>query len=473
MKNNTKFAYFLSFLLFCFPTYGFSFQFILSPDLDADCANPNIHEETEIVRGILENLIAARGFPPENGIPDIVIDSIDIENIPAGMTLKYNKMYIHPKTIEVCKKFCDDYKDALAAIIGHELVHFYQEKKCRFIHGLDEAYALEYEADLQGLFNAYLAGYKIKGKEAETLHSQLTDSLYQAFDLSENSSYPALAERKSMANKTEKTVHKLAELFELANYAVLSGNFQVAIKINEYLLENLKTKELHNNLAIAYASLYKQLHGDGFTYPFELNTDSRLYNPIRSEDIEVEEDSIHLKAIEHFCESSDNSDQDEIFEIALTIIRSDFNKAKARLDAYPKELSPSKIKALEKILKRKKVEKKANLITFNSTATSFMEDCGIEIVYLDNYFPSLHPLTKEINASFDHSKDRTTIQFEDIRFIVHSFQPDCSDKISKESHHVIPHSNGVFHIFTKESIILIEKNGKIIKGAKIWPDFAQ
>jgi hypothetical protein len=178
-----------------------------------------------------------------------------------------------------------DSLDALAFLLGHELTHAYQHARTKtgFISSFlayDKAKNAdthkENEADLQGAFNAYLAGYDIKNNIPIIL-----EKLYIAYQLKGKtlSGYPSLDERLQVANTVQKTVNDLIQVYETANYMTAMGQYTFARLCYEHILEVYQNREIYNNLGVLSALTATELsakNGDMWQYPYEIDWQTRL-----------------------------------------------------------------------------------------------------------------------------------------------------------------------------------------------------
>jgi len=108
------------------------------------------------------------------------------ENVAAYYPRK-NVIEIEQKALTVCESFGNEFESAVAFILGHELAHSLQKEGrvkdqatsyLAFDHVEDSGKRTEHNADMYGIFNAYLAGYKT----IEIL-PDLIYRIYEAYDL--------------------------------------------------------------------------------------------------------------------------------------------------------------------------------------------------------------------------------------------------------------------------------------------------
>ena len=205
-----------------------------------------------------------------------------------------NIIHIDQKVIDICKEFKSDSANCLAFILGHELSHRYSKhgwvdrslrreyKEFSFMENLktlsrDSLKRLEMEsqADLEGGFYTFLAGYN-----SLEIASELLDTLYKRYNLTKQSkNYPSLSERKKIVSKQIEKLNRLKNIFSFSTYCFVIGEYNYAIDgFKKIIKEGFVSKEIYNNLGILYfKSAIKLMRSDDiFAYPFEFDAESRL-----------------------------------------------------------------------------------------------------------------------------------------------------------------------------------------------------
>lgn len=196
-----------------------------------------------------------------------------------------NLVIIEDKAYQICQTMGKDSLDALAFLLGHELTHAYQhaQSKTGFISNFlsyDKAKNAdtnkEKEADVQGAFNAYLAGYDIQNNIPSIL-----EKIYIAYQLKGKtlSGYPTYEERLKVANEVQKKVNDLIQIYETANLMTAVGQYAFAQLCYENILELYQNREIYNNLGVISALAATELstkNGDMWSYPYEIDWQTRL-----------------------------------------------------------------------------------------------------------------------------------------------------------------------------------------------------
>lgn len=234
----------------------------------------------EVVTEVLDRLYEANGHFVHLK-PRITISS-DTEKV-AAFYPRQNLIIVEEKAYQICQTFGKNALSALAFIIGHELAHTkdrrHDSNYLAFDYAIDGDKQEEYNADVFGLFNAYLADYK----SIEILPN-LIDKIYEDYNLKGKAlkRYPSLEERQHTARTVKKTVKRLIQVYEGANYLASTGKYDLAAVSYEYIANYYQGRELYNNMAVNFA-----LHAINFTdkdvdvmlYPLELDWNSRIKKP--------------------------------------------------------------------------------------------------------------------------------------------------------------------------------------------------
>ncbi len=269
-------------------------------------AQPHLKSAAE---SVLDKLYEANG----NKIyPKPTIEIIKDNRNAAQFVRHSNTIQIGVKTFEVCRVFGKDSLSALAFVIGHEMAHSFQlnTKQTSFLaydkqEGADTN--AEKDADIQGLFAAYLAGYN-----TADLLPYLIEGIYVVYDLKRKNlpGYPTLEERKRSAGEARLIVSDLTRMYETGHYLAAIGRHDLAATCFGYVEARYKGRDVHTNLGISLALQAMNLSGknvDPYVFPFEVDGGIRLQKPRAKgvEDLTPEQWSQrgHLlaKAAEHFA----------------------------------------------------------------------------------------------------------------------------------------------------------------------------
>jgi tetratricopeptide (TPR) repeat protein len=196
-----------------------------------------------------------------------------------------NVIVVEAQAYQICQSMGKDSLNALAFLLGHELTHFYQHAhtKVGFISNFlsyDKTpkadTRLEKEADVQGAFNAYLAGYDIGDNIGLVL-----DKIYTGYQLKGKilTGYPAFEERQKVATQVQDKVNDLIKVYESASYLAALGQYDFARKCYEHILEVYQNRELYNNLGILSALSANEIavkDEDNLIFPYTLDWTTRL-----------------------------------------------------------------------------------------------------------------------------------------------------------------------------------------------------
>ncbi len=196
-----------------------------------------------------------------------------------------NTVVLDDKTYRICKEMGKDSSAALAFVLAHELSHaFYKEAKKKDASTDFLAYDQHFEmniqsekvADINGVFTAYLAGYRLS-----PVIPKFLPKLYDAYGLTGRvlQGYPPLEERTRTAKEVIEITDNLVDLYETANYLIVAGKYDMAITNYEYILQYYQGREVFNNLGVLYlfrAMGYYMAETDKFVYPIELDASTQL-----------------------------------------------------------------------------------------------------------------------------------------------------------------------------------------------------
>jgi len=204
-----------------------------------------------------------------------------------------NAIILDQKAYDICRSFGRDSLSALAYILGHELVHAYQTEiksgriQTNFLaynHHYTADTRIEKVADVQGLFNAYLAGYK-----ALQIMPELIERIYRDYGLLGKNlpGYPTLTERRTTTEEVLAIAQDLRDVFESSNYLLVIGRHSLAAVGYEHILQYYQGAEIHNNLGIAYtlsAQEFWNPRTDNFIYPLEADWHTKLARSSRGQE---------------------------------------------------------------------------------------------------------------------------------------------------------------------------------------------
>ncbi len=232
-------------------------------------------EMYEKAKAIYDKLVAAKG---DLGLtPRSFYISRDDAN---GAFLEVDGLSIglEKKAFDLCISMGDGADNALAAILGHELIHYYEkhlflrEKMTKFqsrnqqrslevaggnVDSRELAWTLgkeqenlvktltETEADYLGGFLAYSAGFSIANLP------ELYTKLYESYPIEEEGpGYATLEERKEMATTAHARLSEFIDMYEVANLLTIVGFSEDARLLYKYILQEYQGREVYNNLGV-------------------------------------------------------------------------------------------------------------------------------------------------------------------------------------------------------------------------------
>jgi tetratricopeptide (TPR) repeat protein len=291
--------------------------------------SPEMREQRRAVaRRVYEDLVRARG-DARLPVPDFKMDAAT--RYVAWMDPESRSIGLEEQAYEVCRSFGADSLRAMAALLAHELTHYYER------HGWIRYFAeeqpglavnkkweqeepgilYEIQADYLGGFLAYSAGYPTFG-----IMPELLNRLYEAYGLpAETEGYPSLEERRKRAQRAEDKVRDLADVFDMATLLTTIQEYSDARQYLDHVLNSFQSRELYNNLGVITvleALAYFDRDEVPLGLPLELDAGSRLRDGLRASgsfDERVERRRQLLeKATRYFGQASG---MDEMYPAAL------------------------------------------------------------------------------------------------------------------------------------------------------------
>lgn len=209
-------------------------------------------DDKALVEGILESLLEIIGDERKNR-PFVELQK-DHNNVAAYDSYNYQIVF-DERALEICKTMGALRDDAIAFILGHELVHYYHHHdKKNFLPDrktYNKEQEEEREADLYGAFYAQLAGY-----ELDEVVSPLFEKIYKVYGFEKKSArYPPLEERIALAESRCEIANKYKQIYKMGGVLLATGEYAAAIACFAYVGQNIKFQENYLNLGAAYLEL--------------------------------------------------------------------------------------------------------------------------------------------------------------------------------------------------------------------------
>lgn len=250
------------------------------PGLARGAVDPSKYD---IANGVYLKLVAARGdyrYPA----PFFVMSKATAD----GAKMDYDDLTItlEERAYDVCASFGAQRESALAIILGHELIHYYEK------HGWRKGFVIDYQqldigsrldtlhddivhetqADYLGGFLAYSAGYPMFDRQPD-----LIKGMYDAYKLPEKlPKYPSLQDRQALARHTQQKLSLLVDVFDTANWLTALGRFLEARKCYQYILNEYQSRETYNNVGVSMLREVLDEDRSKWLYPVELDLYSRV-----------------------------------------------------------------------------------------------------------------------------------------------------------------------------------------------------
>ncbi len=192
------------------------------------------------------------------------------------------------KAYDLCLTFADRADDALAALLGHELVHYYHGHAFTAYFAAENAgknaevvqlatrLRMEQQADEEGGWYAHEAGF-----QSFSVLPALLEKLYTAYGLHDATQraqgYPTRHERVALAQQAQERLQQLLPVWESSRLFMLLGRYEQAIVGLSWLLQQFPTADLHLNLGACYLQeALTHLPPSAFRYPVATDAVSYL-----------------------------------------------------------------------------------------------------------------------------------------------------------------------------------------------------
>lgn len=242
----------------------------------------NASSKYQIANAVYKKLVAARGdarYPA----PRFVMSRATSD----GALMSYDslKITLEERAYDVCASFGEQRDQALAIILGHELIHYYEKHGWRLgfaneyrqldigvkLDELQDKVTNETQADYLGGFLAYSAGFGLFDKVPD-----LIGGLYKAYQLPDTLPlYPSLQDRQAMSRFTLQKLELLVDAFEVANLMVAVGNYSQAREYYQFVLRDYQSRELFNNIGVSALLEVLDKSESKMVYPVQLDLNSR------------------------------------------------------------------------------------------------------------------------------------------------------------------------------------------------------
>lgn len=199
------------------------------------------------------------------------------------------QIILDEKAYDVCATFGKDSLNALAALLAHELIHYYEKhdwsrhfarenehlETTRQLEILEEGLKQEAQADYLGGFMAFSVGFNTYG-----IMPKLLEKIYRTYDRPDDlPGYPSLSDRLKMVDGAMAQLQALQIVFETGNFLTILGNYADAAVYHRHILQTYQSREIYNNAGVnaALAALVLVEPTEmPFVLPLELDPRSRL-----------------------------------------------------------------------------------------------------------------------------------------------------------------------------------------------------
>ena len=217
-------------------------------------SNLNHLPEYKRILSIYEKLVEAKG---DRRMPVPQLNLRSEEAHVASMDYRKVDISLEKKAYDVAEKYGDE---AIAFLLAHELTHYYEKHGWRsdyadavsdletgkILNSLNDKILNEVQADVLGGYLAYSAGFGIFEKV-----NLLFNDLYKSYGMKDKLiGYPSKNDRISLAERNQKQIVKLSNVFEMAGLLTIVGKYMEAYAYYGYLLNKYQSRELYNNAGL-------------------------------------------------------------------------------------------------------------------------------------------------------------------------------------------------------------------------------
>ena len=243
-----------------------------------------------IAKQVFDDLITAKG---DKGmpVPRLVMDRSS--RLVAWAKPAERMIGLETRAYEICTSFGADSLNALAALLAHELTHYYEKHDWNdhFVlayqdmnsqaaqQALQGKMLLEAQADELGGILAHTAGYRTLD-----VLPKLLDAVYEGYQLPEEhpkGQYPSLAKRRDIATKSSENLAMLVGVYEQAGFLLATRQYDWARELYNHILvkQGFRSREIYNAMGLAAAMEVVDAQGPTqvkYRYPFQMDLNTRL-----------------------------------------------------------------------------------------------------------------------------------------------------------------------------------------------------
>jgi tetratricopeptide (TPR) repeat protein len=251
------------------------------------------HPKYRTAKKVFDNPIRAIGDGRTKPRLDLQPEAVGSHMQVAWFSPEQNAVTLQERAYDLCISLGADSLNALAALLGHELAHCYQDHG--WVGDFGNGFAdlpvgqllkehkkemvrlvkVETEADVFGGFYGYVAGYNTLG-----VAPQMLQQVYREYELGDAiPGYPTLQERQQIAQRSAQELQRKIPVFEAGHALLLLGRYEEGARCFDYIARNFPSREILNNAGVSRALEAIGLFEEGelrFAYPFELDAATRL-----------------------------------------------------------------------------------------------------------------------------------------------------------------------------------------------------
>ncbi|WP_448518179.1 hypothetical protein [Rhodoflexus sp.] len=253
------------------------------------------HPKVRATQVVLDRLLQVFGQPPGDGAAPLL--RVHSKNPDSKLILELNYKQgqavidMQESLYDLCaSQFSSKQQDALAMLLGHELVHLYANHQWITQFGRAQRFTkdpasnsanatAERQADYLGTFYAYLAGY-----QPYAISESLINAIYTHYRLPDKmEGYPSRQERIETAYESRKDAQELIAAYRTGLLLMATGAYPQAEQAFLYVVKRNEAvglkgpKEAYNNAATAILwQLIDNMDNSRMPYYLPVESDVRL-----------------------------------------------------------------------------------------------------------------------------------------------------------------------------------------------------
>lgn len=258
------------------------FAFVRYPGMDRFAPKPVTNYKYAVAKKVFDRLVQAKGNY-KMPVPTLVMNT-GVKHM-AWMNPVTREIGIEERAYDVCRQFAADSIHVLAAMLAHELIHYYEKHDLQRhfaaarpgvqAESLEQSIIMETESDFLGGVLALSAGFDVFSQADSFLAIA-----YSAYDFPPDlEGYPNLAARQKNSTAIADSLAGMASVLDMGRWLTYLGEYQMAQIHYDYILNIYQGYELLSNAGVNAALAALELGNrelQRFAWPLEVDATNRL-----------------------------------------------------------------------------------------------------------------------------------------------------------------------------------------------------